>query len=222
MHLHPLFLPVAPEPNYQASTRRSYRQPWSRFSVHNAEYTGLWNSQHTSCYLKLSSKLQRLQLSQGVFHRCFWWNLQSGLQRTAVGKYLSLAQRPDWSCSLQRYLKTLGMLVIVKSALPHYKYAKVIMIHPEARYLYSYNSVVKVITGDLQWHIALGFLPDGVTISARLIVVNTDGGPWKGKQTRQCTACQKGRAPKLLSIGPQDGQKKLILGVELQFTVQSM
>lgn len=53
------------------------------------------------------------------------------------------------------------------------------------------------------------------------IVVNTDGGPLEGKQTRHRAGCQKGRAPKLLSIGPKGGQKKLILGVELRFTVQS-
>lgn len=102
------------------------------------------------------------------------------------------------------------------------KYATVITIHSGAKYLHWYNSAVKVSTGDLQWHIALGFLPDGVTINARWIVVNTDGGARKGKQTRQCAACQKGRAPKLLSIGPKGGKKKQILGVELQFTVQSV
>lgn len=69
---------------------------------------------------------------------------------------------------------------------------------------------------------ALGFLPDGVTISARPIVVNTDGAPWKGKQARHCAAFRKGRAPRLLSIGPKGSQKKLIPGVELQFAVQSV
>lgn len=31
--------------------------------------------------------------------------------------------------------------------------------------IHSYDFDVKVSTEDLQWHIALGFLPDGVTIS---------------------------------------------------------
>lgn len=49
------------------------------------------------------------------------------------------------------------------------------MIRSENKYLHSYDSDVKVSNGDLQWHIALGFLPDGVTISTRRIVANTDG-----------------------------------------------
>lgn len=95
------------------------------------------------------------------------------------------------------------------------KFAKVITIH-------SYDFGVKVSSEDLQWHIALGFLPDGVTISTRRIVANTDEALWKGKQARHGAAFQKGRAPRLLSIGPKGSQKKQIVGVELQFTVQSV
>lgn len=59
-----LLLPVALEPNYPASTQRSYRQLRSRFTVHNAEYTSLQNSQHTCRYIKLEKALSRTTFVQ--------------------------------------------------------------------------------------------------------------------------------------------------------------
>lgn len=89
----------------------------------------------------------------------------------------------------------------------HSQHVKFIRILSEAKYLHWDDLAAKVMAEDLWWLQGFGCLPGDVTINTPRSERYGDAGALKHNQAWQFSACQKGQAPRLASISPEDSQK---------------